>query len=446
MKAALALVVFGAACWRGVSHDVANRCSTESPEVLRGVAVEVRVGNFGDRVLARGEGGSWGFVASVAGGEVAVGERVEIFGAKIFRIKDFVGDGGQAFPYANLMRSRGYCFEAKRGAVKIVGSSNGLADQLRVLGGAARARIGRVLPPVPAALSAGALFGGDDGIGEDLEESSRRAGLAHALALSGFNVAVFAGAIDLVLRGFALRFARILGGAAAAWLLVFLAGLPPSGVRAALAWTVGASARLSFRRAEAPRALLYAAFVYAWWNPLAIAFDLSLQLSLLACLGLAAWAAPVAERLVGVPGVLSIREAAASTLAATVATLPLSAWSFGQISLVAPIANAALAYAIPGMMWAGFAAAAVSFSGALSGAVGSVLALPAEIFAAVALQFGGFTWSSVSLSSGPALALLGSFAVSLSALWSIGAARRREVDAWAPEVVRLRRAIDETSG
>jgi competence protein ComEC len=441
-----ALAVFAASFWRGASYDASNRCPAAPPDVLRGVAVEVRVGTFGDRALVRGENGTWGFVAAVGSGEVAVGDKVEISGARVFRIKDFLGDGGQMFPYANLMRSRGYCFEAKRGEVKIIGSSGGFADQLRALGVAARERIGRVLPPVPAALSAGALFGGDDGIGEDLEESSRRAGLAHALALSGFNVAVFAGAIDLVLRGFMPRSARILGGAAAAWLLVSLAGLPPSGVRAALAWTVGAAARLSFRRAEAPRALLYAAFVYSWWNPLAIAFDLSLQLSLLACLGLAAWAASAAERLVGVPGVLGIREAAASTLAATVATLPLSVWSFGQISLVAPLANAALAYAIPGMMWAGFAAAAVSFSDALSDAVGSVLALPAELFSFVALRFGGFAWSSVSVSSGPVLALLGSFVVSLAAFWSIGAARRREAEAWTSEVLRLRRSIDETSG
>ena len=101
-------IALAAGLWRGASYDASRRCPEMLPEVLRGVAVEVRTGSFGDRVLARGENGAWGFVSATASGEVAVGERLEISGAKIERIEDFLGDGGQIFPYANLMRARGY--------------------------------------------------------------------------------------------------------------------------------------------------------------------------------------------------------------------------------------------------------------------------------------------------------------------------------------------------
>jgi competence protein ComEC len=441
--ATFGFLVLALAVWRGAGYDAGHRCPEVAPEFLRGVAAEVRVGPYGDRVLARGEGGSWGFVASVATGAVEVGERFSVSGGKVGPIEDFLGDGGQIFPYANLMRSRGYCFAAKRGAVEALGESRAPPDRLRAWGATLRARIGRVLPPVAAALSAGALLGGNDGVGDELEEDARRAGLAHALALSGFNVAVFAGAVDLALRQTAPRAARILGGALAGWLLVALAGLPPSGVRAALAWSIGASARLLYREAEAPRALLYAALLYAWWNPLALAFDVSLQLSVLACLGLAAWASPVAEKLVGVPGIPTVREAVAATVAASAATLPISAWAFGQVSVVAPIANGILAYAIPAMMWAGLAAATVAGAPVLAGALGPPLALPAETFAAVAAWAGGFSWSAAATSLSAPAALFGSLAVALLALASVARARRRALALDAPNLARLRRAVFE---
>lgn len=396
-------------------------------------------------MLARGEGGDWGFVASVRAGAVKVGEVFSVSGAKVSAIEDFLGDGGQVFPYANLMRSRGHCFEVGRGEIAVLGKSSSPLDRLRSWGATLRARIGRVLPPVPAALSSGALLGGDDGVGDGLEENARRAGLAHALALSGFNVAVFAGAVDVMLRRFAPRAARIWGGAIAGWFLVLLAGAPPSGVRAALAWSIGAAARALYREAEAPRALLYAALLYAWWNPLALAFDVSLQLSVLACLGLAAWATPVAAKLVGVPGIPTVREAVAATIAASAVTLPISAWAFGQVSVVAPAANGLLAYAIPAMMWAGLAAAAISFAPALAPAFGPPLAFPAEAFAAVASRAGGLAWAAAPVSVSSATALWGSLAVAGLALANVARARSRERALAEPDTARISRATAELS-
>jgi competence protein ComEC len=207
---------------------------------------------------------------------------------------------------------------------------------------------------------------------------------------------------------------------------------------------VGSAARLSFRRAEAPRALLYAALLYAWWNPLALAFDLSLQLSVLACLGIAAWATPVAERLVGVPGIPTVREAVAATLAATATTLPLMLWSFGQVSLVAPLANGLVAFALPLMMWAGLAAIALAaLPDSLSRILGPLLALPAELFARVATWTGGFAWAIFPLSLSAQSALVGSLLVSAAALVSISRARSREAERWEPEIARLDRAVRE---
>jgi ComEC/Rec2-related protein len=441
--ALVSLVALAVGVWRGAGYDAANRCGA-APEILAGVAVEVGTASYGDRVLVRGEAGAWGFVLSAPNAAVKIGERIRVEGARVELIEDFAGESGKIFPYANLMRSRGYCFEARGGEIVSVGESSAPLDRLRVYGAAARELIARTMPPVPAALSAGALLGGDDGVGGNLEEAARRAGLSHALALSGFNVAIFAGAVDLSLRRFAPRWLRIAGGALAGWLLVALAGLPASGVRAALAWSVGSAARLSYRHAEAPRALLYATLAFAWWNPLALAFDLSLQLSVLACLGIAAWATPVADKLVGVPGIPTIREAVAATLAATATTLPLTLWTFGQISLVAPLANALVAYAIPAMMWAGLVGVLVgTFPAKAGGLFGPALALPAQTFAWVAAWTGGLAWAAYPISLSAHAALWGSLAVSLLALISIIRARRLETARWAPETARLERAVQE---
>jgi competence protein ComEC len=168
------------------------------------------------------------------------------------------------------------------------------------------------------------------------------AGIVHLLSVSGLHVAIIAGAVELLLS--AARASR----GASAWLAlvvtaayVVVIGAPAPAVRAAMMLGATAVSRLT-QRPTSP----WGALALGAWAPMGearIITDLGYQLSVA---GLAALIASgsvakrlLADRLSGWRRVVA-RDLIASTLASVV-TLPLIAWTFGRVSLVAPLANLA---------------------------------------------------------------------------------------------------------
>ena len=168
------------------------------------------------------------------------------------------------------------------------------------------------------------------------------AGIVHLLSVSGLHVAIIAGAVELLLS--AARASRT----TAAWLsllvtatYVLVIGAPAPAVRAAMMLGATAMSRLT-QRPTSP----WAALALGAWAPMVnprIIMDLGYQLSVA---GLAALIASgslarrlLTDRVSGWRRVVA-RDLIASTLASVV-TLPLIAWTFGRISLVAPLANLA---------------------------------------------------------------------------------------------------------
>ena len=168
------------------------------------------------------------------------------------------------------------------------------------------------------------------------------AGIVHLLSVSGLHVAIIAGAVELLLS--AARVSR----AASAWLAllvtaayVVVIGAPAPAVRSAVMLAATAVSRLT-QRPTSP----WAALALGAWVPLVdprIIVDLGYQLSVS---GLAALIASgtlarrvLAARVAGWRRVVA-RDLIVSTLASVV-SLPLIAWTFGRMSLVAPLANLA---------------------------------------------------------------------------------------------------------
>ena len=168
------------------------------------------------------------------------------------------------------------------------------------------------------------------------------AGIVHLLSVSGLHVAIIAGAVELLLC--AARASRN----ASAWLAllvtlvyVVVIGAPAPAMRAGVMLAATAVCRLT-QRPTSP----WAALALGAWAPLVnarIITDLGYQLSVAGLAALIASGAlarrVLAERLTGWRRVVA-RDLIASTLASVV-TLPLIAWTFGRLSLVAPIANLA---------------------------------------------------------------------------------------------------------
>jgi competence protein ComEC len=168
------------------------------------------------------------------------------------------------------------------------------------------------------------------------------AGIVHLLSVSGLHVAIIAGAVELLLS--AARASR----AASAWLAllvtaayVVVIGAPAPAVRSAVMLGATAVSRLT-QRPTSP----WAALALGAWAPLVdprIIVDLGYQLSVTGLAALIASGAlarrVLAGRVAGWRRVIA-RDLIVSTLASVV-SLPLIAWTFGRMSLVAPLANLA---------------------------------------------------------------------------------------------------------
>jgi competence protein ComEC len=223
----------------------------------------------------------------------------------------------------------------------------------------------RTVPEPEASLGAGILLGVRAGIDPAIRDAFAVAGLSHVVAISGWNVALVVALIAAATQRLRERMGPVVPAVlalAAVSGYVILVGASPAVVRAALMAAALMAGRLGGSPAHAGSALMAAVVAMLVLTPAAL-WDIGFQLSALATAGLIAFAAPIEGRLAAWPA--WIRTPVALTLAAQLATLPVLLAAFGQVSLVAPLANVLVVPLIPIVM-AG--AAAASVVGGLAGA------------------------------------------------------------------------------
>src|SRR6201999_1446284 len=253
----------------------------------------------------------------------------------------------------------------------------------------AEAGLGEGMPTREAALARGFVLGDDDELDPDTKEDFIRAGLSHLTAVSGENVTVLALLAMLILAMFGVPLReRLLWTIGLIAVYVPLAGSGPSIQRAGVMGAVGLLATLQGRRTSRLYALALAAVVTLSIAP-SVAFNVGWQLSFAAVLGILLLASPIREwllvRLVAVgqgpspsgtdrdrgrratatarrsgPWRRALAEGIAVTVAATLATAPLIAYVFEEISLTSLAANVLALPAVAPAMWLGMVAAALA--------------------------------------------------------------------------------------
>ena len=194
---------------------------------------------------------------------------------------------------------------------------------------AAREAMERSLPPASAALLAGLLLGDRTALPPETDTAFRRAGVYHVLAVSGFNVALIAGATFTLLS--LVRFPRRVTAAGAIVVVAGFAavvGPQASVLRAAIMATLVLGALLVEREASVLNALALAAILILALRP-ADLHDPGFQLSFAATIGIVA--APIPRGLVA--------GAVAVSVAAELAVLPITLAHFNQLSIIGPLAN-----------------------------------------------------------------------------------------------------------
>lgn len=227
-------------------------------------------------------------------------------------------------------------------SVQIVRVLEVRVDDVGVIG-SVRRRVLEAIDPTRSearALLAGVLCGRATELGGTAaQEVFSRCGLTHLIAVSGSHLAFIAMLIDM-----GLRHTRLAGTVrrgivlAVMALYVIFTGCAPSAVRSVLMVGASMGAGLLKRRPHPLSGLSLTVSALVLFDP-GIVYDLGFQLSALSVLFLLVFGRYVAFALTQLCVPRVVAEPLALTLVAQWATLPLTVPVFGEISLIAPVAN-----------------------------------------------------------------------------------------------------------
>jgi competence protein ComEC len=294
-----------------------------------------------------------------AGGAWRYGDRVQVQGR--LETPPVLED----FSYRDYLARQGVYTLMNQASARLLlhDQGNPLLAWVYALKGRALGTVYRIFPDPEASLMAGILLGVESGIPEPVQQAFQATGTSHIIAISGFNITILAGLFSTVfvrLLGKRRRFLAAGLSAAAIGLYTILVGAEAAVVRAALMGALALFARQVGRQQDGLNSLGLVAALMALANP-NILWDVGFQLSFMATLGLVLYAEPLteaflrlasrrlsgntAQRLAGPVG-----EYVLLTFAAQITTLPVIAYHFNRISLVAFLVNPLILPAQPPVM------------------------------------------------------------------------------------------------
>jgi competence protein ComEC len=222
-------------------------------------------------------------------------------------------------------------------------------------------RIQTILEEPHDSFLAGLLFGAKHSMPEFVLSAFRKTGTSHVLALSGFNITILIVWVMTVVvrcggrRPHAIGIATLL----VLW-FVFVTGMSASVVRAGVMGLLAAWAGLADRMAFSWLILLEAITVMVIGQPLILRDDAGFQLSVAATTGLMFLSISVERWSLWIPDRFGLRASFVATVSASLPTLPLSWFLFGQISLMSLPMNLMILPLIPLAMIAGAVLLAVA--------------------------------------------------------------------------------------
>ncbi len=305
-----------------------------------------------------------------------------------------------------------------------------------------RTSVEAILPEPEAGLLSGILLGLGHTLSQDVEEAFRRCGLTHILVISGYNISLVVQSVMILGRRTVSRWVALWASVGVVVLYAVFVGLSAPVLRAALMGVLFVGAHLVGRRNHTLTSLAAASLIMTAITPLAL-WSVSFQLSFAATLGLIV-VEPLLARTMAVPlsaaiGVQRVRqvmrvlrELLVGTLAAQLLTLPIIWYHFGEVSVIALLANILVLFLQPLIMALGFAA---MFTGAVWPAGGRVMALAVwpllRYSVAVVDTLGELPFASVNVPRSGTLWILAMYAAVAGAIWGRRAGLWQRFRAWA---------------
>lgn len=235
------------------------------------------------------------------------------------------------------------------------GGGNYLYSQIFSLKEKLHSAINYGLSEPEASLAGPLILGYKKGVSAYWQEKFSQSGLSHIMAISGTNISILAALVMILLLGAGLSRQR------AFWLAslflffyVILVGAPASAMRAGVMGFLVLWAMKLGRLNKLTNSLVLAAAILFLINPKLLRDDIGFQLSFLAVLGMIyfppifnSWLNKIIN-LSQIPKFLKIiYDIFSLTMAAQIFTLPIIAFNFSQISLIAPVSNLLVLWILP---------------------------------------------------------------------------------------------------
>lgn len=169
------------------------------------------------------------------------------------------------------------------------------------------------------------------------------AGVSHILALSGLHLSIIYAFFALLLLPIGRGWMFSLAILTATWSFVFIIGMPPSAVRAAVMLTVYSLLSMCYRERMSVNVLAFTAFAMLTVSPLTV-YDVSFQLSFTAVLGILLLFRPICI-LLNVDAIIKFKVVKwaicllITSLSAQAATAPIVAYCFGTFPVYFLLSN-----------------------------------------------------------------------------------------------------------
>ncbi|MBD2036071.1 ComEC/Rec2 family competence protein [Leptolyngbya sp. FACHB-321] len=259
------------------------------------------------------------------------GQRVQMTGA-LYLPQPATNPGG--FDFQAYLRQEG-CFAGMRSKQAEVLEERSRWGWWQIRQRVVRSQMLWLGSPAGALVSAMVLGSRGVDLPFDLKDQFTQAGLAHALAASGFQSSLILGVVLALTRRFSAK-VQFVAGTTALLVFVGLTGIQPAVLRAAVMGFGGLVALVMERKVKPLGALLVAGVLLLLFNPLWL-WNLGFQLSFLATMGLMVTVPPLTKRLDWMPS--AIAPLFAVPIAAYLWTLPLQLAAFGVLSPYSILVN-----------------------------------------------------------------------------------------------------------
>lgn len=339
--------------------------------------------------------------------EVLYGDIVQVSGT-LETPENFMTTSGKEFNYERYLANQDIYFIINNADMEVLSHNNGslIKSSLFKFRKNFMKNISKVISPPESDLANGLILGTRGGFDSATRDEFISTGTIHIIALSGYNVTIVA---ESTMKILGLVFAQTIGiviGIVVIILFVMLAGGTATAVRAGIMAVVILFARLTGRTYDAGRALVIAALLMIAYDPRVIT-DISFQLSFIATFGVLFITLKVIGWVRFLPMKFGFREVVATTIAATIAVLPILLYTTGILSIVSLPANVLILPLIPLTMFFSFLVGAFGF-------ILPILAIPFAYIAHLLLLyilsvihfFASLSFASVTVKSFPLFVVL----------------------------------------